>query len=536
MFAKLRLIFATIIYLKPIQVRYQLYYKVRNKFISPLRYASLKGYNPPARSLIWPNEPLYGKGLAISVSSDRKVKFTFLNQSQCFDFNRIDWNFCGHGKLWTYNLNYFEFLFHPNLSKEDALGLIKGYVQNLQTHKDGLEPYPTSLRIINWVKFLSRNAYRDEYIDQSLYKQFILLNAHLEYHILANHLLENAFALLFGVCYFRNERLYDKVVKLLRAQLEEQILNDGAHYERSVMYHQIILFRLLDSISLLKYDDWKSKELLPFLEVQAVKMLNWLAAITISQKNIPMVKDAAPGIAPDNEALFTYAQGLGLTWGSSVLSDSGYRLFKKNGLQMMADAGSVAPSYQPGHAHADEGNFLVWDNQKPIIVDTGISTYNKNLRRQQERETASHNCVFIEGYNSSQVWGGFRVARRAEVKIAKDIPGRLEISHNGFKKLGVKTARIFGLEEQGFFIEDTYTCHKQECKMLRMHLHFHPSLEVQVCGEKVFAGSLSITLSGFYDIALEDYMFAARFNELKKAKRLKLFPKSQTRISIHYAS
>ena len=35
-------------------------------------------------------------------------KFTFLNQS--IDFKNIDWDYNEYGKLWTYNLNYMDYL------------------------------------------------------------------------------------------------------------------------------------------------------------------------------------------------------------------------------------------------------------------------------------------------------------------------------------------------------------------------------------------------------------------------------------------
>ena len=55
--------------------------------------------------------------------------------------------------------------------------------------------------------------------------------------------------------------------------------------------------------------------------------------------------------------------------------------------------GSIGPSYQPGHAHADELNFELFYKGSPIIVDTGVSTYEKNERRLRE-DLNSHNVLF----------------------------------------------------------------------------------------------------------------------------------------------
>ncbi|HEB62595.1 MAG TPA: heparinase, partial [Bacteroidetes bacterium] len=100
-----------------------------------------------------------------------------------------------NGKLWTYNLNYFEYLNQENISKGEALDLIRDYIQNFDNIKDGLDPYPTSLRIMNWIKFIVSNNISDTKIDENLFAQVYILYHGLEYHLLGNHLLENAFAL-----------------------------------------------------------------------------------------------------------------------------------------------------------------------------------------------------------------------------------------------------------------------------------------------------------------------------------------------------
>ena len=73
--------------------------------------------------------------------------------------------------------------------------------------KDGKEPYPISLRGINWIKFLSKHNISDQAIDTALYSEYLVLMDNLEYHLLGNHLLENGFSLYVGGCYFKDEKL-----------------------------------------------------------------------------------------------------------------------------------------------------------------------------------------------------------------------------------------------------------------------------------------------------------------------------------------
>jgi uncharacterized heparinase superfamily protein len=94
----------------------------------------------------------------------------------------------------------------------------------------------------------------------------------LEYHLLGNHLLENGFALLFAAVLFPESPLSRKAEEIIRAELGEQILADGAHFELSPMYHQIILDRLLESINILQSNNLFS-QLLPVLCDKASVML-----------------------------------------------------------------------------------------------------------------------------------------------------------------------------------------------------------------------------------------------------------------------
>lgn len=536
MWNKIKLIYRTVIHLKGIQVFYQIYYKIRNRVLDPISFGTLSGYVPIRKPLGFSEFSFHPKATRIVFSGRTPVQVSFLNQAHEFETN-LDWNYSRNGKLWTYNLNYFDFLFDAKLEVDFGQQLIKRYVDDYGRLKDGLEPYPISLRGINWIKFLSINNIRDHEIDQCLYKQFKILESNLEYHILANHLLENAFSLFFGAYYFQNTRFYSKAKQLLLSQLKEQILSDGAHFERSPMYHQIILFRLLDTINLVKNNKWKCNELLKELEDIAISMLGWLENITFGSGEIPHLKDATDGIAPTTKELKDYAQLLNIDWETknAILSDSGYRKLDNEKFELIVDVGEVGPSYQPGHAHADELNFVLNVKQKPFIVDVGISTYEKNQRRQLERSTNSHNCVSLDNANSSEVWGGFRVATRARVRVLNDSESEIEAEHSGFERKGLIIQRKFSLSHSSVWIEDTLKGNSALIESTVSMLHFHPDVQLQISGENIFAENIRIKLVGFRSFAIENYEYACGFNHLKRAKKLVLKPSQQNIIEIYYA-
>lgn len=110
-------------------------------------------------------------------------------------------------------------------------------------------------------------------------------------------------------------------------------------------------------------------------------------------------------------------------------------------MEAIVDIGNITATYQPGHTHADTFNYELHINGEPFVVDTGISTYNKTARRQYERSTSAHNTVSINGKNSYDVWGGFRVGKRAKTTLITDKPYYIKALHNGYgkKKLHIRT-------------------------------------------------------------------------------------------------
>ena len=128
------------------------------------------------------------------------------------------------------------------------------------------------------------------------------------------------------------------------------------------------------------------------------------------------------------------------------LADSGYVRMSSGEATLFADVAAVGPDYLPGHAHADTLSFEFSLGFQRIIVNGGTSVYGTDSERQRQRGTASHSTVVIDGMDSSEVWGGFRVARRAKVITAGVGQGDAELwtygSHDGYRHLpGAPTHR-----------------------------------------------------------------------------------------------
>ena len=512
-FNKLKLLLHTLKFLKAKQVFFRLYYFLKNRL---LKYSAKKRSPSNFNPISWKD------GIYNYTSFDSKeLTFKFLNISHSFN-EKIDWNYQKYGKLWTYNLNYFDFLNQDSISKADGIYLIEDYIKNEALLKDGKEPYPISLRGVNWIKFLSKNMIKDSRIDKILHQHYYILLKNLEYHLLGNHLLENAFSLLFGAYYFQDDKLYNKSKDLLISELNEQVLNDGAHFELSPMYHQIILLRLLDSIQLCKLNSkWKKDDLISFLMQKASIMVSWLRNITYDSGEIPLVNDATYDIAPKSNELFLYSKNLGIIDHKIPLSASGYRKIISQNYELFIDIGDIGPDYQPGHAHSDTFSFELQVKKLPLFVDTGITTYEKNVKRQNERETASHNTVKINDWEQSEVWGGFRVARRAKIisLIEKDF--YISAKHNGYKKKGLVHERIFKWSDDKIKIQDTLN--KATNDNARAYFHLHSSIGKPIIkNEKVILNDrgIFISFSGYSNIKIVSYELSCGFNISKPAYKI----------------
>jgi hypothetical protein len=304
------------------------------------------------------------------------------------------------------------------------------------------------------------------------------------------------------------------------------------------MYHLILLWRQLDLYSWVgapagwdnKGESSSSSLLFTTLRKSLTAQLSWAADMITPAGHYPHFNDSTYGIAPDWSVVKDYAATLGLKAELPLEEGeaSGYRHWSHNGLDLWIDAGAIGPDYIPGHAHADNLNFVLHLNGEPIIIDSAISTYEKNPRRALERSTAAHNTVTVnEGQNSSDVWGGFRVGKRARTMIKTDDNFRLKASHDGFP--GTVHIRHFTLEktDNRLTISD-YLTGKFTDGVAR--LHFAPSQDPVVKGGVITTKSCAVNIEGATEILLFNYKTAADWNRLVDAVGVAI--KFQTSVKI----
>jgi uncharacterized heparinase superfamily protein len=424
----------------------------------------------------------------------------FLNKTRKIDIQAMDWRCMGTAKLWRYNLHYFDYLHWDSYSPETKDELITSWIRlNPIGAADAWEPYPVSLRTVNWIKFFLLAGQGGEVPgtwQRSLAQQLLWLEANLEYHLLANHLLKNAKALIFSGVYFSGDmarRHLGKGMHLMIEETAEQMLADGGHIERTPMYHCIVLEDLLDVVNLLNANaGLVMTEDLGVLRRTASRALQFLEGILAADGEISLFNDAAFGISPEPSELLAYGQRvLNRKSGDKpkapsriCLSDTGYFGYRYNGDGLLIDCGPIGPDYQPGHGHCDTLSYELCINGRRVIVDSGVHDYEKSELRQYIRSTAAHNTVRIDGMEQSEIWGAFRVARRARPLVAELSDwheGCLEFrgAHDGYCRLPGKPVheRRVRVESSGRWIfSDVVT--GSGSHLIESFIHIHPDFNV----------------------------------------------------------
>lgn len=405
-----------------------------------------------------------------------------------------DWNRPGVAKLWLYNLHYFDDLRAEGAAGRLAWhrGLMARWVEeNPPAGGNGWEPYPASLRIVNWVAWALAGNELDAAVLRSLSVQVRVLGATLEYHLLGNHLLANAKALVFAGCFFGGDEADGWLragLGLLDAQLAEQILDDGGHFELSPMYHAIILEDVLDLIQLGALFPTQMGGRGPQWRELATRMLAWLEAMSHPDGEISFFNDAAFGIARTYSELSAYGAGFGVMPADAAsaacrLSTSGYARLQSGPFAVIFDAAEIGPSYLPGHGHADVLSLEVSLDGRRLLTNGGTSTYDVGPVRAGERSTSAHATLEIDGCDSSEVWSSFRVGRRArpfDVAAAEEASGIFSAvaSHDGYLWLSgapVHRRRV-EVSSTALAIQDSVTGGGNHVVVARFPLH--PSVTV----------------------------------------------------------
>jgi uncharacterized heparinase superfamily protein len=429
--------------------------------------------------------------------------YIFLNKAN--QLSIVGWDNSSLSKLWRYNLHYFDYLRQEG-QKTDHIGfqekiIERWIVENPYGKGTGWEPYPTSIRIINWIKWHFITDRLSDDAKLSLWNQVQWLAGRPEYHLLGNHLFINAKALLFACVFFRLDEhsvIYRKSLKILKEELSEQFLEDGAHFELSPMYHALAMEDLLDLYQL----NSSLPSSFPTQEIQEKfhRGMNWLSLLTHNNGELSHFNDCANGIAPTFRELEGLGKRLGLNWSLTsdksfnYLDQSGFAIFKDQNVHLIADIGNIGPDYLPGHAHADSLSFELAIKGQRVIVNSGTGEYGVSSERLRQRSTSAHSTIELDGKSSSEVWSGFRVAQRARINDVEIIneENKVEFSafHDGYTRIVAKPIhkRKWNVNDRCIEIIDEVSGTQNN---VQLRFYLHPDILVEAFDNEIILSNSS---------------------------------------------
>jgi hypothetical protein len=376
-----------------------------------------------------------GDGAARVAAADAVCagEFRFLNQAETFP-GEPAWTGRPVSPLWTYHLHYFAYgvdlawawrlTGDPRYADRFA-ALATGWIRAMEGGRgDGWEPYALATRTLHWAEALllfgdGLGAAARDAIARSLWRQLSILERRLERHLLANHLQRDLQALAVGGSLFGGAdaaRWRRTGIRGVWRELDEQVLPDGGHFERSPMYHAVALDDFLRTAALLR----AGGEAVPApAEERLRRMTRAFGILSRPDGALHLFNDAAHGEAPARAALDALArrvlgEGVPDPEGPLALPDTGYFGWAGGGTRLLVDCGIPGPAYQPGHAHCDILSFELDLGGRPVVVDGGVSGYEGDPFRAYARSTRAHSTVSVDGREQSEVWGTFRLGGRAE--------------------------------------------------------------------------------------------------------------------------
>ncbi len=486
--------------------------------------------------------------------------FSFVGESVS-EWEEVNWTAPEQSRLWRFTLHGFDWLFDLAAAHEKTRDqayyarfreLAESWMRaNRTIAGDAWHPYTVSLRIVNWL--LASLAFNRELEGDSGFRERLLgsthqqteyLSRHLEYDLLANHLFKNIKALFVAGTFFADPKAshwLQRGTKLLSEQLNEQILADGCHFERSPTYHCLVLEDVLDC---LLFADASEAAIAEVLRCKAIAMTSYLRSLLFPDGFYPLFNDAAYNMAPTPAEVLAYAEaalgaghralpractGTGEHTDVTHHRESGYVMVTSPRLMLGFDGAELGPDYQLGHAHCDLFSFELAVDGVRVIVDSGTPTYEENELRNACRSTSAHNTVMLDGEEQAEIWKSFRIGRRPrphDVNIQHEdrlvaISGR----HDGYQRLKGRPVH----ERTLFIIDGTIVVVFDSICGAGRHraasfLHLHPSANYDAHARRAQVGNAALSVVPLKGCAfsVEQGFYAPRMGSKQDATVLRM--------------
>lgn len=395
--------------------------------------------------------------------------------------------------------------------------------------------YGLSIRTLVWMqeiaaRFDRLSEDRRQALCNEIAFQIRFLEQNLELDLGGNHLLKNLVALLWAGRFFEGadaERWTRRGSELLARELDEQMLADGMHFERSPAYHALVLLDLLDIHRVLGEGPLRAG-----LSEVLARGGQALADLTHPDGGISLFNDGGLHKAPRTtevlDVLRRQVPGAYAPRSVFAMPECGYFGLRHGSDLFLADCGKIAPDHLPAHGHGDILSFEWSVDGKRIVTDFGVYEYTAGPWRELSRATRSHNTVTVGDGDQCEFWSSFRVGRRARILKQQFEPSAfgfvLRGAHDGYCHLPGRPVheRCFTVDAAGAVIRDEVRGGRGQ--PVRARLLFHPDCQLHLAPGllTVEQKGTKVTVEFEGQGHLEDSWWCPDFGSKHKAQQLVL--------------
>lgn len=381
---------------------------------------------------------------------------------------------------------------------------------------DAWEPYPAARRLLTWSTAALLDGGLRARLAPGLSAQRDFVERHLERHLGANHLLTEAAGLVAaGAVLAGPAAALGRALALLERALADQVLPDGGHLERTGRYHVAALHDACLALLLCRHAGHAAG---PAPRATLGRLARWLEALRRADGSLPALNDAFLHGHPTADEALALARALGVTerpWGSWLaqafggeavsaaagsdagdlwLPDTGWALLREGDHELLFDVGPLGPDEQPGHGHSDALGFELRWGGRPLVQDTGASTYQAGPVRDFERSARAHACVTVDGHGPDELWAAFRVGARGRVGGAPPVttPGGLRLLRGWLEAPGGwrHERRLAWWPGRALVVHDVV----EGAAGRRVEAHLPLAPEVALEGERLAVGGVALRL------------------------------------------
>ncbi|MBL0332709.1 MAG: alginate lyase family protein [Chlorobiota bacterium] len=335
---------------------------------------------------------------------------------------------------------------------------------------------------------------------------------------LTNHYISNCFGLIvLGSIFYeetQGKHWFGGGYKRLLTEIENQVLEDGVHYELSVCYHRLVLEMFLISSMLCK----QAGKLFPEWAMNKIeKMSEFLNDYVHCSDIAPQFGDSDDGIilrTTNDQNIYDHSDTLALAGvifkredfilnckkislsAMIITGTEGYEFFRsvkkkitnsnttnKNSIKVYKNGGFIILQNENYkviidlgviglHGNNDSLSFALYTKNDAIIVDTGTYRYTSEpTLRNALRSSLSHNAITVDNKEIAEFDGLWRVKKEIKkpiFKILNDDVNNMEVEaeHFAYNNLGVKYKRSFCLSKNSLVVIDkVYTKEKHKVSL-----------------------------------------------------------------------